>query len=162
VPITASCWCSKQLHVRLEGSAFALQEIAPLLGGEIVLDRDADSFWCDIRDQRHAFFTSATTLWRVNVPALTPVASAAGTGSLLLEWNGSLRWYADCDPTAVNAAARAGGGFATRFRTQEARCDPTDEVFAPLPAAVMTLHRSLKRVFDPAGICNPGRMYAGL
>jgi len=26
----------------------------------------------------------------------------------------------------------------------------------------MHLHRDLKRVFDPAGILNPGRMYADL
>ena len=37
-----------------------------------------------------------------------------------------------------------------------------EEVFAPLPAPVLRLHRSLKQVFDPAGILNRGRMYCGL
>jgi FAD/FMN-containing dehydrogenase len=35
-------------------------------------------------------------------------------------------------------------------------------VFAALPDALMRLHRSLKQVFDPAGILNAQRMYAGL
>ena len=34
--------------------------------------------------------------------------------------------------------------------------------FAPLPAPLLDLHRAVKRVFDPAGILNPGRMYADL
>jgi len=35
-------------------------------------------------------------------------------------------------------------------------------VFAPLDAPLLRLHRALKREFDPAGILNPGRMYADL
>jgi glycolate oxidase FAD binding subunit len=35
-------------------------------------------------------------------------------------------------------------------------------VFQPLPEPVMTLSRKLKATFDPAGILNPGRMYAGV
>jgi glycolate oxidase FAD binding subunit len=30
----------------------------------------------------------------------------------------------------------------------------------PLPPVLARLHRELKAVFDPAGILNPGRMYA--
>ena len=36
------------------------------------------------------------------------------------------------------------------------------EVFAPLAPPLLRLHRELKRAFDPAGILNPGRMYAEL
>ena len=39
---------------------------------------------------------------------------------------------------------------------------PVREVFAPLDAPLLRLHRQLKQVFDPAGILNPGRMYAEL
>jgi glycolate oxidase FAD binding subunit len=35
-------------------------------------------------------------------------------------------------------------------------------VFTPLAPPLLRLHRELKRVFDPAGILNPGRMYADL
>jgi glycolate oxidase FAD binding subunit len=34
--------------------------------------------------------------------------------------------------------------------------------FAPLTPAVEQIHRRLKAEFDPAGILNPGRMYAGI
>ena len=33
------------------------------------------------------------------------------------------------------------------------------EVFEPLTPALSRLHASLKRVFDPQGVLNPGRMY---
>ncbi|HSQ05619.1 MAG TPA: FAD-linked oxidase C-terminal domain-containing protein, partial [Burkholderiales bacterium] len=33
-------------------------------------------------------------------------------------------------------------------------------VFHPLAPGLMKLHQRLKRSFDPAGILNPGRMYA--
>ena len=36
------------------------------------------------------------------------------------------------------------------------------EVFAPLPAALMRIHRELKQTFDPYAILNPGRLYADL
>jgi glycolate oxidase FAD binding subunit len=162
VPITASCWCAEQLSVRLEGSAFALNEIVPALGGSILPDDAAESFWLSVRDQYHAFFANASTLWRINVPALAPLDTVTGTAALLFEWNGVQRWYANLDDATAQALARAGGGFATRFRAPPSPQDAALEVFAPLPDAVMALHRSLKRVFDPAGICNPGRMYAGL
>src|SRR3569623_933798 len=32
-------------------------------------------------------------------------------------------------------------------------------VFHPLPAPIAAIHRNLKKVFDPSGIFNPGRMY---
>jgi len=162
VPITASCWCAEQLSVRLEGSACALNEIVPALGGSILPDDAAESFWLSVRDQRHAFFENASVLWRINVPALAPLDAATGTAALLFEWNGSQRWYANVDDATAHALACAGGGYATRFRAPPSAQDAALEVFAPLPDAVMALHRSLKPVFDPAGICNPGRMYAGL
>ena len=56
------------------------------------------------------------------------------------------------------AIAAEAGGSATLFRGAMGE----EEVFAPLPPPVLRLHRSLKQVFDPAGILNPGRMYAGL
>jgi glycolate oxidase FAD binding subunit len=79
-------------------------------------------------------------------------------GQPLIEWNGLQRWYR-CPPgvTAFDAAA-ALGGHATLFR----HAREAGDVFAPLPSTLLRLHRALRREFDPAGILNPGRMYADL
>ena len=39
---------------------------------------------------------------------------------------------------------------------------PSGDVFEPPAPPVMDLTRRLKATFDPAGILNPGRMYAGV
>jgi glycolate oxidase FAD binding subunit len=36
------------------------------------------------------------------------------------------------------------------------------DVFQPLDAPLMALTAALKQAFDPVGILNPGRMYAGI
>ena len=76
---------------------------------------------------------------------------------------GALRWYAgavDADHAAVRATATARlGGHAVLYRAPESlRC--LEGVFAPLPPALLALHRRLKKAFDPKGILNPGRLYA--
>ena len=35
-------------------------------------------------------------------------------------------------------------------------------MFAPLAAPLDRIHRQLKQAFDPAGVFNRGRLYAGL
>jgi len=75
----------------------------------------------------------------------------------LIEWNGALRWLAtNAAAGAVRAAAELGGGHATLFRGG----DKSAGVFHPLPPALAAIERKLKLTFDPAGIFNPGRMYA--
>jgi glycolate oxidase FAD binding subunit len=160
--ITGSAWWRDRLRVRLEGSAFALNEILHRLDGEIVADDAASAFWREIRDQAHEFFTRARNLWRINLPALAPIVQPTGVDDMLIEWHGAQRWYADTDADVIAEVAHAGGGFATAFRTSDSGSRTDTEVFAPLATPVMALHRALKRSFDPAGILNPGRMYAGL
>jgi glycolate oxidase FAD binding subunit len=80
-------------------------------------------------------------------------------GRSLIEWGGALRWLkTDVAPSAVREAAKAAGGHATLFRGG----DRSAGAFHPLPDGLMALHRRLKRAFDPAGILNPGRLYADL
>lgn len=51
LPITASHWHAGVLHVRLDGSAPALDAIAPLVGGDTVDAHTAAQFWIDVREQ---------------------------------------------------------------------------------------------------------------
>jgi glycolate oxidase FAD binding subunit len=58
----------------------------------------------------------------------------------------------------VRAAAAAAGGHATLVRAAAKACG----AFAPLAPALLRIHRDLKAAFDPAGVLNRGRLYAGL
>ncbi len=155
LPVSASFWHEGRLWLRLSGAAAAVDAAARKLGGKALAD--AGRIWEDIREQRHAAFV-APVLWRVALPSTAPTLAVDGLQAI--EWGGALRWYAgEIDAAAIRAAASAAGGHATLYRAPESlrcRVDP----FTPLPPALLALHRRLKKVFDPAGILNPGRLYA--
>ena len=65
----------------------------------------------------------------------------------------------DAGAAAIRAAVKRFGGHATLIRAPEDVRGAVD-VFEPLPEPLMRLTRGLKEAFDPAGILNPGRMYA--
>jgi glycolate oxidase FAD binding subunit len=154
LPLSASAWSGGRLHLRFEGSEATLEEIERRIGGEV--EEGGSGFWRDVREHACAALAGARPLWRCTLPPLAPALSI-GTPALV-EWNGLQRWYR-CPPDVdVPAAAAAVGGHATAFRRDGA----TTDAFAPLQPAVLRLHRELKRAFDPAGVLNPGRMYAGL
>jgi glycolate oxidase FAD binding subunit len=154
LPISASAWSAGQLFLRLSGAAAALRAARESLGGEEV---DGAAFWQEIREQRHAFFGGDAPLWRVSVPS---IAAPLGFGEPeMIEWGGALRWLRSGQPPAeVRSRAVELGGHATLFRGG----DRSQEVFTPLPPGLAAIHRRLKSEFDPAGIFNPGRMYAEL
>ncbi|HNL21108.1 MAG TPA: FAD-linked oxidase C-terminal domain-containing protein, partial [Rhodocyclaceae bacterium] len=78
------------------------------------------------------------------------------------EWGGGQRWLSgEIDPGAVRAAAAEAGGHAVLFRAPESLRCRVGAFAVPAPA-VLELHRRVKRVFDPSGIFNPGRLYAEL
>ena len=156
MPVTASAWLNGHWYVRLEGSPQALRAAAAQIGGSVVY-LDA-GLWQGLREQTAPFFANASHLWRVTVPAHTPPLDVDFASCV--EWNGVQRWYGNVDDEQLKAAAAAVGGHVTHFRG--ALATETEEVFAALQAALMRLHKSLKAVFDPAGVLNPGRMYRDL
>jgi glycolate oxidase FAD binding subunit len=150
MPLTASCWAGGRLSLRFEGTPRTLDEVQRRVGGSLV---DGDSgFWQSIREHTHSFFASDAPLWRLHVPAAA--SSLPLQGEPVIEWNGLQRWYA-LDSSAVRDAAAAAGGHATLFR----HSGNDDQVFARPSGPLVRLHASLKTIFDPAGILNPGRMY---
>jgi glycolate oxidase FAD binding subunit len=153
LPISATAWFDDALYVRLAGSAAALQAAAPRLGGAEVADSVA--LWRAIREQTHAFFSGEAPLWRIAVPSVAPRLELGG--AQLLEWHGGLRWLrSSLGAQEIRAAAQRAGGHATLFRAR----DKSAGAFTPLEPVLLRLHRALKSAFDPAGILNPGRMYA--
>ncbi|WP_454732192.1 MULTISPECIES: glycolate oxidase subunit GlcE [Cupriavidus] len=163
LPVAASAWHDGTLHLRLSGAAAAVRAARERLGGEAVAPDQAGALWQALREQQHPFFApvqAGRALWRVAVP--TTAAPLALPGGQLIEWGGGQRWWlgsADsaADAAAVRAAAAAAGGHATLFRNG----DKAAGVFTPLAAPLEAIHQRLKASFDPAGIFNPRRMYAG-
>jgi glycolate oxidase FAD binding subunit len=161
VPVSGSLWCDGELLVRVEGAAAGIDEIAAQVGGVPLPAAEAAGLWQALREQTHPWFARASRpLWRVALPqtaaALTPLCDQP----LALEWNGRQAWVAGLGRDAIDRLTRASGAQVTLFRHGESAADA--EVFSPLPPSLLELHRAVKRVFDPASILNPGRMYAGL
>jgi glycolate oxidase FAD binding subunit len=155
LPISASCWHQGVLTLRLSGADAAVEAAQRRLGGAPVDDADAANFWASLRDQAHAYF-SGGSLWRMSVPS--HASAIILRGEQLIEWGGSQRWLKvdDADTDSIRRTVAASGGHATLFRGG----DKGVGVFHPLAPAVAKIHERLKQSFDPAGIFNPGRMYA--
>lgn len=155
LPISASCWHNGALTVRLAGAQAAVDAAERFLGGAV--RDDGAAFWRSLREQRHAFFAGADSIWRLSVPSAA--SAIILRGEQLIEWGGAQRWLkAGCDPATVHnirRAVKAAGGHATLFRGG----DKNVGVFEPLAPAIGKIHQRLKDAFDPAGVFNPGRMY---
>ena len=152
-PLSGAFHDGARLHLRLSGGDAGVQAMAAELGGEA----EAPEIWNAIRDFRHPAFVGERPLWRLSLPQTAPTPAV---GDLVAwDWAGSLRWTAgDAAPADVWEAAAAAGGHATLWRGAA----PGAEVFQPLAPPVLALHQRLKAAFDPAGVLNPGRLYAAL
>jgi FAD/FMN-containing dehydrogenase len=163
LPISASSWHRDQLRVRLSGAKAAVRSVQQRLGGLELEPQAAGEWWRELRDQQHVFFDlgdelmRGEALWRMSVADTPPPLLLAG--EQFIEWGGALRWLRSSVPSAeVRAAAAAAGGHATLFRAADKACG----AFAAPTPPVLAIHRRLKQSFDPAGIFNPGRLYAEL
>jgi FAD/FMN-containing dehydrogenase len=164
LPLTASSWHEGLLKIRLAGAESAVRAAEARLGGTTLPASAAAAAWNALRDQTHEFFqltpadlAAGDALWRISVPAVT--APLALPGRQLIEWGGALRWWrTPLGAAEVRAAASRCGGHATLVRA----ADKSSGAFARPSEAIMRLHRRLKAAFDPAGIFNPGRLYADL
>jgi len=161
LPLSATCHAGGHLFVRLSGAEPAIEAAIAKLGGDAVEARAAP--WDDLREHRHPFFARAVhegaTLWRLSVRSTAPCRDLGG--EQLIEWGGAQRWLVAgprTDPAVVRTWAQEHGGHATIFRAS----DKSAGAFHPLPPVLRGLHERLKRVFDPHGILNRGRLYPGL
>ena len=145
LPISATAWHDGRLFVRLSGAEPAVHAAAHRIGGEKITDAP----WESLREQTHPFFSGSEPLWRVSLPSTATLKVA---GRKLIEWGGALRWVKSDEPIR-HAAPQA-----TLFRAS----DKSAGAFSPLDPVNGRLHKALKAAFDPAGIFNPGRMYADL
>ncbi|HYZ22400.1 MAG TPA: FAD-linked oxidase C-terminal domain-containing protein, partial [Rhodopila sp.] len=82
-----------------------------------------------------------------------------------LDWGGGLIWLAGPASAtahgAVEAAAAQAGGVWTLMRAPDTLRGAVNVVPQEAPA-LARITREVKAALDPAGILNPGRIYAGL
>ena len=165
--------------LRLEGFApsvkhrkEALAALMKPLGPVALLDEaQSRALWQSVRQVKPfaAQAARARPLWRISTaPARGHEIAAAITpaAQMFYDWAGGLIWvampYADePDAGSIRAAVKAVGGHATLVRAPAAVRAAVD-VFEPQQAALAALGKRVKESFDPKGVLNPGRMWAGV
>jgi glycolate oxidase FAD binding subunit len=130
------------------------------------------SVWTAVRDLAALGAPKRAVVWRISVrpgdgPNVVTELRRALPCRVLYDWGGGLIWIAATDTgdsagaMVVREAVRRAGGHAVLVRAPD-HVRLAVDVFEPQPAPVMDLTRKLKATFDPEGILNPGRMYAGV
>ena len=147
-PFSALAYDGSVLRIRLSGAERALQSAAKKLGGEI--DKDAHSFWHDLREHQLEFFKATENLWRISIAPAGPMLDLPG--SWLLDWGGAQRWLKTSAPAnQIHECIHAQGGHAICFRgtgkTDWLRLDPN----------LFALHKKVRLAFDPYQLLNPHR-----
>ena len=134
--------------------------------------RPSLTFWREVRDVVTFHPAADQPLWRLSTapkagPGTAQKILAQLDGQAFYDWAGGLIWLAVSPATAgaghgpIRAAIAGAGGHATLIRaSQTLRAEIP--VFEPLADPVMQLTRRIKNGFDPKGILNPGRLYAGM
>jgi len=128
--------------------------------------------WRELRDIVTFHAQSDWPLWRLSTAPQAGHGVARQIlgqldGQAFFDWGGGLIWLA-VSPASdraghdiVRTAIAAAGGHATLIRAPES-LRAAVPVFEPLPEPVLALTRRIKQGFDPKGILNPGRLYAGI
>ena len=146
-----------------------LRELFKPYGEALILGQEASlPMWHDLR-QLTLLQGSALPLWRISTAPRSGPKVVAAIGrympvEALYDWSGGLVWLevpesADAGATDIRRVVAQFGGHATLIRADMAQRAAID-VFQPLEPGVERVTRKLKASFDPAGILNPGRMYA--
>jgi glycolate oxidase FAD binding subunit len=159
---------------RLEGVAPAiayrgeklLALLKPFGGVEIIKTGASQKLWRAIRDVHPLCDHENRLIWRVSVApsegarVLEAIPQARG----FLDWAGGLVWldvpYAD-DAQAPAIRRAAGPGHATLISAPK-QLRAAVSVFQPQDRSLAALTARVKQSFDPRGVFNPGRMYAGV
>ncbi len=125
--------------------------------------------WAAIRDALVLQPEAGWAVWRVSVrpsrgAEVLAAAQAEGAAGFL-DWGGGLVMLTgpatECLHSTITAAALRAGGVWTVLRAPAAWRSVAQMVPAEVPALAV-ISRRVKAAFDPAGILNPGRIFAGV
>jgi glycolate oxidase FAD binding subunit len=167
---------------RLEGVAPSVAQrkavleklIAPFGALAALGEGTSRALWRSVRDVMPFAATGPAgrrDLWRISTApsegaAVGRALASKADAEILYDWAGGLIWAAlpaadDAHAPLVRAAVAAAGGHATLIRAPAA-VRAAVEVFSPEPAPLAALTDRVRKSFDPQGILNPGRMWAGV
>jgi len=165
--------------LRLEGFApsvvhrkEALTALLRPFGPVAILEAaESQALWRDVREVKPFAVDAARErpLWRISTaPArgheiaslITPAAQ------MFYDWAGGLIWVAmpipgEPDAASIRGAVAETGGHATLIRAP-ASVRAAVDVFEAETPGVAALSKRMKEGFDPKGVLNPGRMWAGI
>jgi len=168
--------------LRLEGVLPSIRHRRQLLEailkpyGELAVlaENDSRALWRSIRDVTP--FAAAGSgrdrpLWRISVapkqgPELVSRIADVIDAEVLYDWAGGLVWMLvppldDAAAALVRSALAAIGGHATLVRAP-ASIRAAVAVFEPQDQILAALTKRVKESFDPQGVLNSGRMWAGV
>ena len=127
--------------------------------------------WRELRDACPFHHDHDSDIWRISVP---PAAGGAIFEQFLgglpargwLDWGGGLLWLSvagidDSGASVIRDLVGRAGGQAMLLRSNRERRQNIGP-FQPESEGVARLTRRIKEAFDPSGILNPGRMFAGV
>jgi glycolate oxidase FAD binding subunit len=156
-----ACMDSLRRTVRPFGPTASLDQAASRRLWQAI--RNVQPFWADGR-------CGGRPVWRVSaspVKGFEIAAQISPAAMVFYDWAGGLLWIAppmtqDCSAGEIRrAVAAAGGGHATLVRGSPAARAGIDP-FQPQTGALAALTTRVKENFDPRGVLNPGRMWAGV
>jgi len=165
--------------LRLEGVApsvahrkLALAALMKAYGPVAMLDeKESRALWRSVRHVKP--FAAAAgrdrPLWRISTAPskgheiaalITPAAQ------MYYDWGGGLIWAAmpfanEPDAASIRGAVASLGGHAMLVRAP-ASLRASVDVFEPQDSGLGALNKRVKEGFDPKGVLNPGRMWAGI
>ncbi|MEA2951246.1 MAG: glycolate oxidase binding subunit [Alphaproteobacteria bacterium] len=187
LPATAALRVAGHIH-RMAITAFRLEGVAPSVThrkleleslmrafGELDLmaEDESQAFWRSVRDVLPFAATGNVErpLWRISTApskgaeVASAIAAQAGAQAFY-DWGGGLVWIEllpapDAGAAIVRQVVAAAGGHATLVRAPPA-VRAAVPVFSPQEPALAALSKRVKESFDPKGILNAGRMWAGV
>src|SRR5664280_2606622 len=150
----------------------ALAALMKSFGPVALLDeKESRALWRSVRQVKPFAGDAARArpLWRISTaPSKGNAIAAAITpaAQMFYDWAGGLLWVAmpfadEPDAGSIRAAVKSIGGHATLVRAPAAVRAAVD-VFEPQQAVLRALSKRVKEGFDPKGVLNPGRMWAGV
>ncbi len=189
LPVTVAARIPETAPAQVAVTAFRLEGVAPsvterkkvlekLLGPFGTLgsldEASSRALWRAVRDVTPFAAqgpSGSRDVWRISTaPTQGPEVGRAladqTDAELIYDWAGGLVWLAlpasdNARAPQVRAAVAAAGGHATLIRAPVA-VRAAVEVFSPEAPPLAALTARVRQSFDPRGVLNPGRMWAGV